>query len=166
MSTARIDALESRRLLSVGLDNGVLNILGTAHGDVVDVRSDLKDFSKIDVKLNHKTWQFDRAHIHSLFIRTFRGTDQVSVAWFLPTGYPGIDMHLPSHIYTDADRDIVWIQGGSAHVFAGDGVDQVDAAVDPERCTIYGEGGNDYLRGGTGNDLLVGGDGNDQLRGR
>jgi len=31
--------------------------------------------------------------------------------------------------------------------------------------TIYGLGGDDYLRGGAGNDVLYGGDGNDEIRG-
>ena len=53
-------------------------------------------------------------------------------------------------------------------VFAGDGNDVI--LVDPSLPTakslqIYGQAGNDNLRGGFGNDALIGGDGNDNIDG-
>jgi len=163
MSDACIDALESRTLRSVSLDHGVLNITGTVHADTIRVYADPGDLSKIDVKLNRQVSQFERAEVKSLFIRTYRGDDQVFVGWFLPKGGP--DLAVPSRVYADAGRDIVWIQGGSAHVFGGDGIDEINAGPDSSPCTIYGENGVDSLVGGSGRDLLVGGEGNDQLYG-
>jgi len=164
MSSAVIDALESRTLFAVTLENGVLNILGTAGNDIVRVYADPRQQSKLDVKVNNKVWQFERDEVHSLFIQTFRGNDIVFVS---NPGHPPAlpDVSLPTRIYTDAGRDIIWAEGGATRVYAGDGDDQIDAAMNMSRCTLYGGNGNDVIRGGWSHDLIMGNAGKDSLSG-
>ena len=158
------DSLEPRKLFAVTLDGaGVLNIIGTAHGDKVDVYAEPKNHAKLDVKLNGQVTQFDRADVQSLFIRTFRGRDIVHVGDSRPQY--ALDDKLPSRIYADAGDDVVMVYSGKSHVFGGDGDDLLSNELDHAPTTVYGEGGNDLLHGGWNNDLLVGGAGNDHLAG-
>ncbi len=64
-----------------------------------------------------------------------------------------------------ADGRYVVFQSDATNLVPGDDTMQTEGAIDLS-VWLYGQAGNDKLRGGGGNDILVGGPGNDLLVGK
>src|SRR5689334_16489495 len=74
-----VEQLESRRLLSVGLVNGQLQIKGTSGADVITV--DSNDFSsRIRVVVNGSVRRFNTSDVTSIFVSGLKGDDDIRVA--------------------------------------------------------------------------------------
>src|SRR5438874_10199541 len=73
------ETLESRRLLSVALVDGQLQIKGTSGDDVITV--DSNDFaSRIRVVINGSVRRFNTSDIGTIFLSGLKGDDNIRVA--------------------------------------------------------------------------------------
>lgn len=133
-----LESLESRRLLSADLADGVLTIVGTKKSDVIEVSVPTAGdhIGQLQVDVNGTLNHFNPAQVTSIRIQGLNGNDEITVA-----------------------SDIViatWINGGNGNdTINGGGGDD----------TILGENGKDVVHGGEGDDEIFGGNGNDQLFG-
>jgi Ca2+-binding RTX toxin-like protein len=134
-----LESLESRRLLSVAVEDGTLVVRGTAAGDDISVvRTGIDD---VIVRLNGSSRVFDVDHLDESAIRIFgeAGHDCITTG----SGITALDVYLE-------------VRGGSGNdsIVGGDNFDN-----------FFGEDGNDTIRGNAGGDLLVGGAGDDSIDG-
>ena len=121
----------------MGVNDGVLQIVGTDVKDRVHVKLHHKDQVKVEVGfLKPKSRIFDLADISSIHVVVGGGDDHV---------------HIDKKILLDA---VIDGGGGKDYLHAGGG----DAIM-------FGGPGNDHLHGGDGADILIGGSGRDKLCG-
>jgi Ca2+-binding RTX toxin-like protein len=130
----------------VGLNDGVLQIVGTSERDSVHVGKHGSSI-RVNAKLDHERHReaFDASQVTSIFVITCEGNDHVHI---------GHKIDLPTSIDVGAGRD---------HVLGGRGVDNINGGPGNDR--LFGRRGNDIIDGGVGNDRLHGGRGSDSLRG-
>lgn len=158
---ARIESVETRRLLSVTLNDGTLRIIGTeAVENVIDVA--LNSTGQIVVTLNGTVSEHAAEDVRRVAVHGRELNDTVTIgqlnARVLAVGHGGNDT-----ITVNGRRNIV--DGGF-----GDDVLTGSASHDlimggPGHDLINGLAGNDILRGGGGNDTIYGGDGHDKIAG-
>jgi Ca2+-binding RTX toxin-like protein len=184
--------LESRRLLSASLVNGVLTVEGTTGNDTISISNKAGDFSHFTVTINGTAEDFLRSDLHSSLSSPFRpifvygrsGNDMIEVdnsngvvnfgMWF--EGNDGNDTiiggDLPDTLFgRDGDDEIhggkssdIMVGGeGKDDIFGGGGNDAIRGGADNDR--ISGGKANDWLFGGAGNDRVLGNDGDDTLLG-
>ncbi len=134
-----IECLEERRLLSITLAGGVLNIPGTVRSDVIATRIVGKN---VVVTLNTVESRFALAKVHSIVINGGNGND------FIVNGAGTI----PARLIGGAGNDMLSGGNGDDTLCGGAGNDR-----------LCGQYGDDLLDGGTGNDIIVGGFGNDTV---
>jgi len=161
--------LESRRLLSVTLEAGVLTVTGTDAADQLGVG---RSATMIVVNDNGTSSEWDPAQVQSIVVNGLGGNDQVTVV--RPVGKPltanggeGDDA-----LRGSAGRERFLGDAGADRLFGGGGGDQLDAGADND--TVVGGPGADRMLGGTGNDrfdavdrdrdLVDGGEGEDSAR--
>jgi Ca2+-binding RTX toxin-like protein len=130
--------------------NGVLQIIGTAGKDSVEVGAKGKKSEWVEVKANflpgkHHTQTFKAVDFENIEITVGDGNDHVTV---------DKEIIKPVTIDGGAGHDQLIAGGGSATLLGGDGNDK-----------LIGGRGNDQLIGGLGNDLLIGGSGTDIVDG-
>ena len=106
-----IHRLESRRLLAVSLDGGLLSITGTGKRDIISVFIDPSDSTQLDVKVNKVVTPFALSSVTRMFIRSFAGNDQVEISHAFG------DITIPATIYTDAGDDLVNAGKGKDRAF-------------------------------------------------
>ena len=144
-----IEELESRRMWSVTVDDGVLTVNGTAADDVIIFDRQLAHVTGIAggtagpyivVNMNDETDYVPLTGISRIVVRAGAGDDVVSIPrkFILWRLYP---------IGEEPPDDPIELS-------------QILPA------TVFGEDGDDRLVGGNGDDVLRGGSGNDTLRGR
>ncbi len=127
----------------VGVNGGVLQIVGTSGDDRVHVQ---RVNDEIDVFASHlrpRHHRFAAAGITAVAIWLCEGDDRANV-------HPSID--LPATIVGDAGNDMLWGGSGDDDVFGGPGDDK-----------LWGRAGDDLLDGGPGVDKLFGGSGSNTL---
>src|SRR5689334_564798 len=130
-----VEQLESRRLLSASLSNGVLTVLGTSGDDRLTISRTVDD---VAVNLNGTEQRFKFNQVSLVLVDVGVGADEV-ILGKLPIksqikGGRGNDS-----LSGGANRDSLLGQGGDDYLFGG--------------------GGNDYLDGGGEGDDMLGGDG-------
>lgn len=130
----------------VGVNGGVLQVVGTAGDDHVHVKT-VQD--EIDVKASFTSprhRRFDASSITSVEIWLCEGNDHGNVHQ---------NITIPATIHGGDGNDTLW--GGSADdsMFGDDGNDR-----------LWGRNGDDLLDGGDGDDRLDGGKGDDDLLGQ
>jgi len=136
------ETLESRRLFSVTLTDGVLTVTGTESADQLVVgRND----TMIVVNDNGTASQWNPAEVSSIAINGLGSDDQIGVR-------PGV--FKPISIDAGAGNDAVHGGTGRERILGGAGND-----------LLNGGGGGDVLDGGADNDLIVGGVGEDRMLG-
>jgi Ca2+-binding RTX toxin-like protein len=152
--TARLDSLESRRLLSASLAGGVLTIVGTESPDAIEL--DLRSSTRLKVEINLSEYNFDYTQVRSIVIRALGGNDTV--------GFNKRNPILVGAVIDGGSGDD-YLQGspGADRILGGDGNDHLDGREGND--TLIGGAGNDKLEGKAGRDLLEGGDGDDILQG-
>src|ERR1700735_1755694 len=72
-----LDQLDTRRLLTVSLNGGALDVTGTAKNDVISLFVDAKDPTTLDVKLNKTVTPFVLTNVQTIFIEGFAGNDMI-----------------------------------------------------------------------------------------
>lgn len=135
-ASALMELLESRRLMSVSLHNGLLEVFGTPGADAISVSFNAS--TGYSVAINRDPIRtFPSNQVQAIAIHGGKGNDEISCMGGLA-------------LRTDA-LDLERVESAVAAV-------QVPV-------TIAGGSGDDEIFGGKGNDLLIGGDGNDDIRG-
>jgi Ca2+-binding RTX toxin-like protein len=137
-----MEAMETRRLMSVSLSGGVLTVQGSVYEDIITVQANSTHISVTD---NGTGPSFPLSAVSIVRVFGGSGNDRITV-------YPEVR----KNAYLDGGIGHDTLTGGAGHdfVLGGDGNDDLD-----------GSGGNDYLNGGNGNDYALGGSGNDTLIG-
>jgi Ca2+-binding RTX toxin-like protein len=164
-----VERLESRTLLSVSLEHGVLTITGTDGNDqiLVGVASRRSDqvhgrgrwrvlergrASFCKVQVNGEVRRFKALKIHGVVVHAGAGDDTVVLGWHPRPHVPQPELRgIPRLLPLEAD----------AVVHGGDGADSIVGGYGDDR--LEGEGGDDRLYGLRGFDMVDGGDGNDVL---
>lgn len=144
------ETLEDRRLLSVSLSHGVLDVEGTRRNDhielsVYQVIRNNKPVDILKVVDNGVTRTFDADSVHLIQVNGGNGEDLIRLA---------SSVHINSVIHGGNGKD---------SLFGGSGNDKLYG--DNAKDYLSGGAGNDSLWGGNGKDTLIGGAGNDQLDG-
>lgn len=117
-----LEALEQRRLLTVVLNEGILEIVATAGHDAIRVDSSFEG-RQINVRVNDDFARFDAAHLRGLRIEGAEGNDYVT-----------LDVALPNTILGGDGRDTLVGSVGNDTIDGGAGDD-----------LINGKGGNDLI---------------------
>lgn len=166
--TARVESLESRRLLSINApfhnaNVSVLIITGGSESDRVTVSEEVPGTIQV-VQITGEeelTTTYNKSELVSVHFHGNEGddyfTNQTDLA-VLATGGDGNDI-----LVGGSGKDNLWGQGGDDQLHGGGGDDNLYASVGNDLLT--GGAGNDKLYGADGNDILHGGDGADTLLG-
>ena len=141
--------LESRRLLSVTLEAGVLTVTGTDAADQLGVG---RNMTMIVVNDNGTSSEWNPADVTSIVINALGGDDRVTVARpvakpITANGGAGDDA-----LRGSLGREKLNGDAGADRLFGGGGGDILDGGAD-----------NDTLVGGAGADRMLGGDGDDRF---
>lgn len=139
---ASLESLESRRLLSVTLEQGVLTVTGTEVADQLAVG---RNQTMIVVNDNGTASQWNPTEVTSIVVNGLDGADQIAIM-------PGV--FKPITINAGAGNDAVRGGPGREHILGGAGED-----------LLNGGGGGDLIEGGEDNDRIIGGAGPDRLIG-
>ncbi|MBC8105610.1 MAG: hypothetical protein H7Z14_03390 [Anaerolineae bacterium] len=142
MFDASLESLESRRLLSVTLEQGVLTVTGTEQADQLAVG---RNQTMIVVNDNGTASQWNPAEVTSIVVNGLDGNDQIAIL-------PGVIK--PIAINAGLGNDAVQGGPGRERIFGGAGEDM-----------LRGGGGGDLMEGGEDNDRIVGGAGPDHMIG-
>ena len=147
-SSLSYQSLETRKVLApaVGLDTGVLSIIGTNDADTVHVR---QSETTVYVEVYNEAMgeslvhEYDLQYVQSLYFKGNSGDDVFRN-----------DTGLESLAYGN---------NGDDQLIGGTGFDKLHGGNDND--TIRGRAGNDSLHGDYGDDFLAGGSGDDSLKG-
>jgi Ca2+-binding RTX toxin-like protein len=154
---AAVEALETRRLLSFSVVNGVLTVdLSTkfnAHTVVVDVDTATNEYRVTD---NGRSHEFAQTGIDSVDVLGSQGPDSVEVDATFPT------LMSDNAIKGGSSNDtLIGSPGGNTIFSGGEGDDSIQARGMSN--IVSGGDGNDTIVGGAGNDTLLGEDGADSI---
>jgi Ca2+-binding RTX toxin-like protein len=135
------ESLESRRLLSVSLSDGILVVQGTSADDRLNIFRTVDD---VTVDLNDAEQRFPQSQVSVILIDTGFGADRIVLSRTLQVraqikGGRGNDS-----ISGGDGRDTIYGDGGNDYLFGGGGNDVLDPG-----------GEEDTILGGTGNRDLV-----------
>src|SRR5688572_3314834 len=147
VSQMSFESLESRRLLSVTLEGGILTVVGTSRGDSIEVQKRADD-DEMRVELNGRETEFPLGSVTRIVINGLAGNDRI--------GYSGRDGRLdqPGALSGGDGNDVIEGGNGNDTISGGAGNDRIE-----------GKTGNDRLAGGAGNDVIEGAGGDDVLKG-
>ncbi len=164
-----LERLEERKLLSVSLFGGTLQVNGTEGADLVKLHV---DDGNLVVKVVNASGEKEHvidpsAAIDRIQINTGAGNDRVIISsnvdeWLARAGNVGVTLDVD----TGAGNDRVILGGRldlDAWIDAGAGNDRVKGGAGDDH--IEGGRGNDFLHGGSGDDEIMGGAGRDRIRG-
>ena len=144
-----LQSLESRRMLSVTLEAGVLTVTGTENADQLGVG---RNMTMIVVSDNGTTSEWDPALVESIVINALGGNDQVAVVRPIAKPITANGGAGDDSLRGSAGRERLNGDAGADRLFGGGGGDLLD-----------GGGDNDVIVGGAGPDRMLGGDGNDRF---
>ena len=177
----------------IGVNNGVLQIIGSDANEKIDIRPKYGDKYRVRVKVKHQstvTELVEQSDVTSIHVVGCGGRDHITVASSisLPTlleGGAGDDQIFGgsgNDVIDGGDgRDKLLGRNGVDRIFGGDGSDWIWGNHDGDSLFggagddkiwgklgndhIYGEDGDDILYGNQGDDYINGGNGNDLLWG-
>lgn len=144
-----VESLESRTLLSISLDSGVLTVMGTAGRDKITFSLKPGDSSTLVATCNSQRAQYPVSSITQIQAYGARGGDSISAS----------TLSIPVAFHGGAGADT--LAGGSANdsLWGGGGNDVLMGGAGNN--ALYGEAGDDRILGGSGTDTIVGGGGHD-----
>ncbi len=137
----------------VGINGGVLQIVGTAGDDRVEVfiaDGNLDVFASF-VTPNHRL--FDPADVDSVEMWLCEGNDHGNVHQ---------SIIVDATIHGGDGDDMLWGGDGDDFIEGGDGNDMIWGRNGADE--LHGDDGDDRLTGGKGLDILIGGSGNDVIK--
>ena len=141
-----LESLENRRLLSVSLHNGTLNIIGTRTRNAVTVQIVKQD---LIVTENGVASRFDVSKVTGIHADLGAGNDYFSAS----------QIAIPATVLGGAGNDV--IQGTQNKDLLAGGRGNDNLAGNDGADTLIGGAGNDTLQGDDGADQFFGGKGND-----
>jgi ELWxxDGT repeat protein len=138
--------------------NGTLRVYGTDSADEIYVELKAGDPSKLVVRMNSFSAEFNTSEIDLIRVWGGDGDDRIMM-----NHTPAQGIRIRTVIYGDGGNDT--IQGGMQRdrIFSGEGDDWISAGNGND--IVYGGPGNDVIFGGHGKDYLDGGPGNDWIDG-
>jgi Ca2+-binding RTX toxin-like protein len=139
---AVMEAMESRRLMSVSLSGGVLAVYGTVYEDIITVQANSTHIAVTD---NGPGQTFPLSAVSVVRVYGYGGNDRLIV-------YPQVTKN--AYLDGGSGNDLLVGGAGIDYILGGDGRDDLE-----------GSGGNDFLDGGHGDDRALGGSGNDTIVG-
>jgi Ca2+-binding RTX toxin-like protein len=166
--------LESRRLLSITLDDGTLRVDGTANPDDISLtRTGIDD---LVARVNDEVRVVDMDDLDRVFIAAGDGADFI-IARASGVTAAGIVLQINGGtgndqiecgnnndtVFGGAGNDTIAASSGHDRLFGGDGDDDIFAGSGNDR--LVGEAGNDSLVGSSNDDTLDGGAGADTMIG-
>jgi Ca2+-binding RTX toxin-like protein len=134
--TPVIESLEGRTMFSASVSGGILTVVGTAHSDVIEIRS---SGSSIDVLINGASEVFKAGGVVGVVVKAGKGNDLVRNR-----------TSLFSRLLGGAGNDTLIGGTGTDSISGGGGND-----------VLAGGRGNDLLNGDQGKDTITGGRGAD-----
>ena len=169
-----LEALESRRLLSITLEDGLLRIDGSAAAD--DISLTRTGFDDLVARVNDEVRVVDMDDLDTIFIAAGDNADFI-VARASGVTAAGIVLQINGGtgndriecgnnndtVFGGAGNDTIAASSGADRLFGGEGDDDIFAGSGNDR--LVGEGGNDSLVGSSNDDTLDGGAGADTLIG-
>ncbi len=170
-----IESLESRRLLSATLVNGVLEVVGTFDADDISVSLNDSNSNQIDVSINGDVSTFNISAVNRIAMFGSTGDDHQFVSnefgdfpfSVFMKGGAGEDLlegsNLADILYGGGGDDLINGLLGNDFLYGEEGLDELLGSNGVDR--LFGGDLNDLLEGGIGNDILKGGFGDDLLRG-
>jgi Ca2+-binding RTX toxin-like protein len=173
----RSEALESRRMLSAVVDNGVLVVTGTGGADRIRVY-EAWESAQVVVSIRPigstdagEIYRVPIAGVRSVLVRAGAGDDVVD-AYSSPLDPGSRPLTLPTRVDAGIGNDIVhgsrqrdYLYGGFGNdtIYGGNGDDWIDGGWGDD--FLDGQNGNDVVSGNRGNDTVYGGWGDDRLSG-
>jgi Ca2+-binding RTX toxin-like protein len=160
---ASLETLETRRLLSASLSNGVLTLTGTEAADNFYLNA--APGGKLGVYESGKpNVFFTLTSVKKIVAKLGGGDDALFITAVVGTQPSSIDAGAGNDNITAGDgNDTITTGDGNDIVNAGGGNDSVDTGAGNDQ--LAGGNGNDTLTAGAGVDLLSGGAGDDLLDG-
>ncbi|MGA2501738.1 MAG: hypothetical protein ABSH20_28695, partial [Tepidisphaeraceae bacterium] len=150
-----VEGLEARQLLSVTLENGLLQITGTDQADQIKVRP-VANPAKLKVVVNHEVSYFNRADIQRIRIDALGGNDNVQIYEV------GGKITIPAAIYGGDGNDNLVGGSGSDSIYGGAGNDTIVGGAAGDN-TLAGGSGDDKINARGGGNTINGGPGNNTL---
>ncbi|MEQ8787638.1 MAG: Ig-like domain-containing protein [Pirellulaceae bacterium] len=144
-------------VIGAGINNGVLQIVGTEGGDQIVVTRWGRNHLRVVANFLPWPWRsqiFEADQITSIYVTAGGGDDLVAL-----TG----GVHIPSILNGGAGDDFLIGGRGDDLVRGGAGRDRLFGMAGND--VLVGGDGDDYLAGGGGRDVLIGGLGRDWLLG-
>jgi Ca2+-binding RTX toxin-like protein len=133
-------------ITGVGLNNGVLYVIGSAEDDTAHIQQTGKGIIKVHASFISEPFrQFDADEVDQIISYLCQGDDRLTIAG---------NVTKTAIVHGDAGNDHLHGGGGPAVLLGGSGDDM-----------LIGQSGRDILIGGSGSDRLVGGSGDDVLIG-
>ena len=130
----------------VGLNNGVLYIIGSAKDDHVSVNQTGKGLIKVHADFTPESFRtFDGADVDKIISYLCNGDDHLTISKKVTK---------PATVHGGAGNDHLHGGGGATVLLGNEGDDM-----------LVGQGGGNILIGGTGQDRLIGGKGEDVMIG-
>ena len=150
---AAVEALESRRLLTITFSDGVVHVEGTRGVDVVTVDLNVIVRSLIVID-NGVQRRFAESDVRAITVNAGNDHDRITVGSAVVT---------PVTVFAGRGNDVV--VGGSGHdrLYGGSGSD--DLVGGDGNDVLRGESERDVVSGNHGRDLIYGHDGDDDLFG-
>jgi Ca2+-binding RTX toxin-like protein len=133
-------------ITGVGLNNGVLYVIGSAEDDTAHIHQTGNGSIKVHASFIPEPFrEFDADEVEEIISYLCQGDDRLTIAG---------NVRKPAIVHGDAGDDHLHGGGGPTVLLGGSGND-----------TLIGQSGSSILIGGTGRDRLVGGHGGDLLIG-
>lgn len=133
-------------ITGVGLNNGVLYVIGSAEDDTAHIQQTGRGAIKVHASFIDEPFrEFEVADVDQIISYLCQGDDRLTIAG---------NVTVAAIVHGDAGNDHLHGGGGPSVLLGGSGDD-----------TLIGQSGRDILIGGTGRDRLVGGAGDDLLIG-
>lgn len=152
-----VEALESRRLLSVDLVGDTVSVVGTAGPDDISISVDGTDSTKYSVSDGVTTQTFDKSAVSRFVVAGKGGDDTIAV----DSSNGKVDA--PRDLRGGGGNDTIDGSGGKDNISGGAGDDSVSGGNG--RDSLSGGDGNDTMNGDSGPDTVVGGTGDDSISG-
>jgi Ca2+-binding RTX toxin-like protein len=166
---AFFEPLESRRLLAIDLNSGVLSIVGTNKNDTILVDS---DGTNVTVHLGTVTQSFLATDVTSITVNGQRGNDRIEIGNGVTVGATLLGGDGNDRLFGGNGNDILDGGRGNDTISGGGGNDTISGGGNHDVLyggagddLIHGNGDADFMWGGNGDDLLFGDAGNDKLFG-
>ena len=145
MAMGMFESLEGRRLFSVALDHGQLEITGGTGDDVIRVSQ--QDSATIRVEDNGAVSLWADSSVDTIFVTAGDGNDTVEIV--SPTVLPLVE---PATLDGGAGNDVLTGGGGADTLRGGSGNNTLNGGAGND--TLSADSGNDAFDGGTGTDTV------------